>query len=118
MRYQCGVCGNDVAKYAQAIILKKRQVQYYRCQFCGFIQTESPYWLDEAYSSAISDLDLGPVNRAFSHSYIVKTLILALFEHRGRFLDYGAGYGIFVRRMRDMGFNLFHYGTAGVRLAY
>lgn len=109
MRLQCKICENDVKAYAQAIILKKHKIQYYKCPHCGFIQTQSPFWLDEAYASPISDLDIGPVNRAFGTSFIVKTLILVLFDHRSRYMDYGAGYGVFVRRMRDLGFNFFHY---------
>ena len=109
MNQACKICENDVDVYAEAIVLKKHNVHYFKCRNCGFIQTESPYWLDEAYSTPISDLDLGPVSRAFGSSFVVKTLILALFDYRGKFLDYGSGYGVFVRRMRDLGFNFFHF---------
>jgi hypothetical protein len=36
-----------------------------------------------------------------------KLLILALFDQRGKFLDYGGGYGMFVRLMRDAGFDFY-----------
>lgn len=109
MSLHCKICENEVEEYAQAIILKKHNIQYYKCRYCGFIQTESPFWLDEAYSSPISDLDIGPVNRAFVTSFTVKTLILSLFNKHSKYFDYGSGYGVFVRRMRDLGFNFFHY---------
>jgi hypothetical protein len=109
MRQKCGICENEVEEYAQSVVLKKHKIRYYKCRSCGFIQTESPFWLEEAYSSPISDLDIGSVNRAFGASFITKTLILALFGHHSKYLDYGAGYGIFVRRMRDSGFSFFHY---------
>ena len=35
-----------------AMILKKYKVNYWRCQNCGFIETDTPYWLDESYSDA------------------------------------------------------------------
>lgn len=44
------------------------------------MQTEEPYWLAEAYSSAISDLDLGPVNRAITGARIVEGVIVLAFE--------------------------------------
>ncbi len=42
-----------------AKVLGKYDVQYYQCVITGFIQTEEPYWLEEAYSSAITKLDIG-----------------------------------------------------------
>jgi hypothetical protein len=40
-------------------VLRKYDVQYFQCGGCGFLQTETPYWLDEAYSSAIVTADTG-----------------------------------------------------------
>ena len=59
---QCKVCGKPTAPLFKKLVLRKYDVQYHQCPSCGFIQTEEPYWLEEAYSSAISDLDLGPIN--------------------------------------------------------
>ena len=39
---------------------------------------------------------------------IVLTLVRTFFPERGaRFLDYGGGYGLFVRMMRDRGFDFY-----------
>ena len=63
---QCKVCGASSDFVFRGTILRKYDVAYYRCPTCDFMQTEEPYWLAEAYSSAISYLDLGPVNRAIT----------------------------------------------------
>ena len=37
----------------------------------------------------------------------MKTLIHFFFDAKARFIDYGGGYGPFVRRMRDLGYNFY-----------
>lgn len=42
-------------------------------------------------------------------STVTRALIHAFLDPHSRYLDFGAGYGLFVRRMRDLGFNFFAY---------
>ena len=91
----------------KAIVLSKYQVSYYHCPHCGFIQTEDPYWLDEAYKDPINVEDTGLLSRNISFSEMTALLIYFLFDKNGIFLDYAGGYGIFTRLMRDIGFNFF-----------
>jgi hypothetical protein len=71
------------------------------------MQTESPYWLKEAYAEAISEMDVGLAYR--NQEMLAPTANLAnhLFGNGGRFLDYGGGFGLFTRLMRDRGFEFF-----------
>ena len=57
----CKICSHPAAPFATATMLGKYNVQYYQCQHCGFVQTEEPYWFDEAYSDVINSSDLGMV---------------------------------------------------------
>lgn len=100
-----------MTSFARANLLGKYDVEYFRCPHCGLIQTEKPYWLDEAYTSAITEQDLGSVNRAVTNARFAKTLILSNFDCNAKFIDYGGGYGIFVRMMRDAGFDFYRYDT-------
>jgi hypothetical protein len=43
------------------------------------------------------------------NSSIVGKVIRFFFNRKGKFLDYGGGYGLFVRLMRDKGFDFFWY---------
>lgn len=95
--------------FDEALVLQRHRVKYYRCNSCGFIQTEQPYWLDEAYSSAIAGIDIGTVERAMRFAYATRCLILLGFDRKGVFLDFGGGYGMFVRRMRDLGFDFRYF---------
>jgi hypothetical protein len=73
------------------------------------VQTEDPYWLAEAYSDAIGKTDIGLVSRNVNAAEQIKPLIVAFFDAHGKFLDYGGGYGMFVRLMRDAGFDYYLY---------
>jgi len=105
----CRICNGQTAIFSKATILGKYEIDYFRCIKCGFIQTEEPYWLQEVYSEAINLSDVGLITRNIRLSRQTKTLICALFEPDGKFLDYGGGYGMFVRMMRDFGFDCYRY---------
>lgn len=101
----CRVCGAAARDFGTLRVLGRHDVRWYECPQCAFVQTEPPHWLAESYADAIAASDLGPVNRAEVYSKIAKAVILAFFDERGPFVDYGGGYGLFVRMMRDKGFD-------------
>ena len=51
---QCKICKSLSNLLGELPILSKHRVQFFRCTGCGFIQTEEPHWLEEAYSQAIA----------------------------------------------------------------
>jgi Methyltransferase domain len=104
---QCKICNSETAPAFTARILGKYEAVYFRCRSCGFMQTEEPHWLAESYASAINEIDLGPVNRAITSSKLIEGLILSTFDKLAKFIDYGAGYGVLVRLMRDRGFDFY-----------
>jgi len=95
------------------MILNSYTVDYYTCQSCGFMQTEEPYWLGEAYGEAISSADTGIMARNLYFMKLV-AVFLKLMGGRGRYLDYGGGHGVFTRLMRDHGFD-FYWSDAYAR---
>ena len=101
---QCRICGHPAPEFARARIINKYDIRYFCCNVCGFVQTENPYWLKEVYTEVINDSDIGLVSRNISSAEITKAIILAFFDRSLRFVDYGGGYGLFVRMMRDKGF--------------
>ena len=106
---KCKICDSDSHFFAKAKILQKYDVNYFQCSNCGFVQTEDPYWLDEAYSEAIAISDVGLVYRNNMMANITSKLLFNYFDHQGKFLDYGGGYGLFVRLMRDQGFDFYWF---------
>jgi len=103
----CKVCGMPSLFFGETDVLRKYLVQYFRCERCGFIQTEAPYWLEEAYSSAIAMQDVGIMQRNLANREITSAVLTLLFPKMSGAIDFGGGHGVFVRLMRDRGFNFF-----------
>ena len=104
---QCKICHSQSEFVFKAVVLGKHDTSYYQCPNCGFMQTEEPHWLLEAYASAITDLDLGPINRAITGARIVESVIILAFDPNANFIDWGGGYGVFTRLMRDKGYDFY-----------
>lgn len=109
MLHLCPVCRGEMVFYFNGQILGKYTISYYCCSNCGLIQTEKPFWLNEAYSEAIADLDVGLVNRNIRLSKVMRWIICNWFDSTGTFLDYAGGYGFFVRLMRNYGLDFHRY---------
>jgi hypothetical protein len=101
----CKICNQESKNIFSAIILGHYNINYFYCDNCGFLFTEKPYWLKEAYNSPINISDTGIINRNINFSIISSNIIYYFFDYEKTFLDYAGGYGIFVRLMRDIGFN-------------
>ena len=104
------ITGGETTLLFTTKVLSKYDVKYYKCNDTGYIQTEKPYWLAEAYSSAITKLDVGLVYRNRTLSDYTEGLLLRHFDtiSNGKFLDYAGGYGLFTRMMRDKGFDFYN----------
>jgi 2-polyprenyl-3-methyl-5-hydroxy-6-metoxy-1,4-benzoquinol methylase len=104
---KCRVCSNTTKELFKLEILHKHSVTYFKCENCSLIQTEKPYWLNEAYSSAIASADTGLLQRNIILSRKVASIIYFMFNKEASFMDFAGGYGVFTRLMRDMGFDYY-----------
>lgn len=103
------MCGNQLEYVFSHLVLGKYHVKYFVCRNCKLLQTEKPYWLEEAYNSVISVEDTGIMRRNIMLCKIASVIIYFLFQKDGRFIDYGGGRGIFARLMRDVGFDFYWF---------
>ena len=104
----CKICGGSSTELTTLQVLGKYSVKYYQCKECEFIQTEDVFWLEEAYGKAITKLDIGLIQRNIDLSKLsFKIISQPYFDPQKKFLDYGGGYGMFVRLMRDKGFDFY-----------
>lgn len=104
---QCRCCLAQASDFGSAVMLGHVSVRYYRCQRCGFIQTEDPTWLEEAYSSPIAHLDVGLLNRCI-HLANRTEAVVRMLPRGGRYLDWAGGYGVLTRLLRDRGLDFRH----------
>ncbi|MEO9656081.1 class I SAM-dependent methyltransferase [Marinomonas sp.] len=104
---KCKICNTENDLIFSGIILKKYKVDYFRCKECDFLQTEEPYWLEESYSQSINLSDTGYISRNLYFSKKLTVFLNFVFSSKGAYLDYAGGYGVFVRMMRDIGFDFY-----------
>jgi hypothetical protein len=71
------------------------------------MQTEEPYWLEEAYADAIALTDTGLLMRNISMAMRLTAVLGLLFDRDARYADAGGGYGVLTRLMRDVGFDYY-----------
>jgi hypothetical protein len=107
MMYRCRACGNELGR---AVRLPVRQVptDLYRCERCGLYEFPEPDWLDAAYSDPIADIDVGIAARCLYAARVAEALIRAEKLGDRRHLDYGGGYGLLTRHLRDRGIDMYH----------
>jgi len=103
----CKICNSETKHIFSGHILNKYNIKYHYCENCGFLQTEEPYWLDESYAESINISDTGYMKRNINLSEKMTILLSIFFDKKSKFLDYAAGYGVFVRMMRDIGFDFY-----------
>jgi hypothetical protein len=103
----CKICKTTTKQVFSTKILKKHDVNYFHCEACGFLQTEEPYWLEEAYGESINVSDTGYMQRNIGLSQKLTIFLSLFFSKNSKFLDYAGGYGVFVRMMRDIGFDFY-----------
>ena len=109
---KCKVCRSKQLKFLfTEKIINKYNCSYYECKNCRLIQTEEPFWLKESYQKSINNSDTGLMYRNLYFrdlTFIILNLINGLRETKNNsYLDFGGGYGIFVRLMRDIGLDFY-----------
>jgi hypothetical protein len=105
---ECRLCAAQTKHVWRHMVLEKYDVGYFECEGCGSLQTEAPYWLEEAYSEPGTGFDTGACQRSIQCVLAMTTALEFLgYKQETNCLDYGAGVGLYARMMRDRGWNYF-----------
>lgn len=103
----CRLCGGPTDRLFEHTLLGRR-VGYHQCRACGLTQTDEPVWLDEAYAdAALHTTDTGVLARNLAAMRIAGTFLHLSGVRDEPCLDWAAGWGVFVRLMRDAGFRFY-----------
>ena len=106
----CKICGCESKLLFKSKIFHNRyDAEYYHCPHCGFMQVENLEWLEEAYNTPVTQEDTGVLLRNLILRKYISIVLFHLFNPNGKYLDYGGGYGILTRLLRDIGFEFYHY---------
>jgi hypothetical protein len=103
----CRLCGGATEVHFTELVLRKYSCRYLLCADCRSLQTEQPYWLEEAYSGgSIADSDTGVFLRAINNlAVLCLSAWLLRVPKRAKVLDFGGGNGLLCRMLRDIGFD-------------
>lgn len=102
---KCRCCYNIIKKRLFSARLFKKDINYFECDNCGYVQTEQPYWLKEAYHSTINYSDTGILVRNLSNLSLVISTLTMMKMRSCSVVDFAGGHGFLVRLLRDMGIN-------------
>lgn len=102
----CRLCNGEVSVLFANKVLGRYDVSYCKCAHCHSLQTEEPYWLDEAYKvNSLSSTDTGAAQRNL-HNLAACYTISKLLNARN-VIDVGGGDGLLCRLLRDYGINCY-----------
>jgi len=105
----CRVCKKPNGKSIFSAIIFDKEVKYYECKNCSYVQTEFPYWIDRAYKDSLTNSDTGILQRNLMNAKYVLASLILLKNRNLKVLDYAGGIGILTRLLRDYGINAFWY---------
>ena len=106
---KCRICNSKCTVFDTALVRNKYKATYVQCTNCSFISVETPTWLEEAYSQPINASDTGYVARNQIMANRVGALAKVALEKNPVICDYGGGYGLLVRMLRDRGMDAWLY---------
>lgn len=115
----CRLCGGPTAWQFSRLVLNRHDVGFFKCTTCHSLQTQQPYWLDEAYEHNLAALDTGAAQRNLTN--LGAAVMTATTLRLRNILDFGGGDGLLCRLLRDYGFNCFlsdKYATATYAQAF
>ena len=103
----CRCCKEKLKKQLFSAEILKKEIAYFECDNCGYVQTEEPFWLKDAYSSAINNSDTGIMSRNLYNVSLVLATLTLMKSRSSPVVDYAGGHGFLVRLLRDIGVDAF-----------
>jgi len=104
---KCRICATELGNPHFSGVILNKKVSYFDCVKCGYVQTENPYWLAEAYTSSINSCDTGIIARNISNANIALSTLAVLGKRKGCVVDFAGGYGFLTRMLRDQGIDAY-----------
>jgi hypothetical protein len=108
---RCRVCDGPLSpRWTRRVLHGRYDADYCECADCQALQVPDPHWLDEAYRDEAAPQAWNPDVGRFMRNFSAFCYLAALRESGAlppapRLLDYGGGYGLLTRMLRDAGFD-------------
>lgn len=105
----CLVCRCECKSLFEFRVRGQFDAELFECKKCRFTFVSNPSWLESSFNRELNELDLGTIDRCLIFADFTEALITSIGKASGRFLDWGGGYGILTRIMRDRGLDFENY---------
>ena len=89
----CRLCNSLISNQFSEAELLGHKIKYFECAQCEYVQTEEPFWLDEAYASSINKSDTGIMARNLSNVRLVLATLTLMRKRTEKVVDYAGGHG-------------------------
>jgi hypothetical protein len=110
LKIKCRLCEHPCSVQFSKKILNKYEIVYYECMHCQSLQTEEPFWLNEAYGEDAEKYDTGKASRTLENFFNLPSLFnLLKIDTEEPSVDWGGGGGLLTRLLRDVGYNFYSY---------
>jgi len=100
---KCRLCSETISESIFSATLLGKVVSYFDCSVCGYVQTEQPTWLKEAYAETMNDSDTGVMSRNIANTSLTLATLALMGQTKSSIVDYAGGHGFMVRLLRDIG---------------
>ena len=90
---KCRCCSEPINNLLFSAKLLKKNISYFECNNCGYVQTEEPTWLEEAYALTINNSDTGIMSRNLSNVSLVLATLTLIKNRNSLVVDYAGGHG-------------------------
>lgn len=105
----CPICHSESNYFSTIAIRAGISGEYHSCTSCKFIYAQNPSWLEGSFTDALNSLDIGSVDRCNIVADFVEVLANSLKIDNPQVLDWGGGYGLLTRILRDRGIRCAHH---------
>jgi hypothetical protein len=105
----CLICHSETEHFSTFTIRDDISGNYRVCKSCKFIFAENPNWLEGSFTDVLNSLDIGSLDRCTIVADFVEVLLKSLGVDKPKVLDWGGGYGLLTRLLRDRGVDCAHY---------
>ena len=120
----CPICMSPVNGLFKVMIQGENCSELNSCSKCEFAFYPDQSWINQSFSDDLNSLDVGAADRTVISADYLSVMLKSQKLSHGKFLDYGGGYGLLSRIMRDRGFNFENFDpftrqifpTSGLRM--
>lgn len=102
---ECPICNSPANMLFSVMVQGENRSELNSCSICEFAFYPDQNWISKSFSDELNSLDVGATDRTIIAADYLSVVLKSQKLSHGMFLDYGGGYGLLSRIMRDRGFN-------------